>query len=327
MYKRVIGILLLAALMCTVVPVQASAALTSLHLFAFDLPEEFFIPEETMTHKDCAIVCKNVGRVGGFILTDLDVSVLAENEFEPFAEYLRQYVPDGYDFDYMAGFGRVVDVAFILVNLSTMEFREYGHYFFEKDGCVYDFWYDTRCLNGKDVCDILISTGINPNAECVNFQTEPSFDFTAPDGYSFGEVQGRSQPVFMDDTEVGDLSYTGIQPDVFRNSEKDTFWSLVPEEKMEYFEPTPSSFAIERYLAKRHLDMTHFSEYIMMYWGEENPFISVSYYVEDVTTSERTAYSHTFFVKDSCVYDLCLENVLAGENAAALFYKTFGLGN
>lgn len=277
--------------------------------FDFRLPNGFFIPEETASEKACSLVCRDVGCVGGFRITDLEPMALADYSCTSIAEYLQKELPEGYGLDYIMDFGRTVTASAIWVNLSTMEIREYKHRFFEKNGAVYDFWFDARYLNGRDECDILVSADIEPEIIYVGnpHADAPDYRLSLPEGYTMDPAENMESCIRLDGAQVGGLSLTDISPEILAAYERDTFWDLLPEasELTYYADDTACSFAVLRYLTKAETEAC-FSEYMIMYWmdEDENPLVDVTFVVTNTETNERTETSNRFFVRGNAVYRL-----------------------
>lgn len=326
--KKTLSCFIAAMILIQLMVFTAAAEETQCKDFDYSLPKAFFIPEETITENKCSIICRDVGRVGGIIRTDLDTSVLLDfmTSFElgDVLDYLRQYVPDGYDLEYMASINNTLNLDFILVNLETMETREFKHVFFEKNEAIYDLWLDTRYLSGKDICEILVSTEIDPSANYVGEtpSSDVPNDFDISEEFTL-EKRGDSNCVIsFDGNEVGGINATGIPLDMFLSCEKDTFWDNFQETEngVFYMDDTPSEFATVRYLAETVPDDCYF-EYIMMYLEDDsgNPVLSISFAVTNMQTEERKEYSHTVFEKDSNVLDIWFDCSMISEKDAAAF--------
>lgn len=277
--------------------------------FDFSLPKGFFVPQETATEHECTIVCRNVGRVGGFCITELEPSALSDYSGVGIIAYLQSEVPEGYGLDYIMDFGRTVTASAIWVNQETMEIREFKHRFFDREGTVYDFWFDVRYLNGQDEVDFLIETDIEPESIYVDLSEPitPDLRLALPTGYSM-VPKGNGQCMILADGEaVGALALTGISPEILADFTDDSFWDILTEaeENPYYAEDTACEFAVHRFLAKS-LKESCYDEYIMMHWtlDDGSPMTDVSYAVTDEATGERTETSHTFFVRGNAVYDL-----------------------
>lgn len=292
--------------------------------FDFTLPDGMFIPEEDNTGTDCPIVCAGQ-RIGGFIRTELEPSALIANDMHDLVDYLQQYVPEGLVYEYMGGGSGIVDMSFILVDPNTIQHREFKHWFFEKDGSVYDLWLDTRYVDGETECSILVTSGINPGLETIQIDAPvPNFDFDLPEDFTLGQPEGDSCPILLGDLAVGGFRCTDLPVKALAYA--DDLLDMEPYNQCGdscYADNSFSEFAIHRDLA-RSLSETESEEYIMMYSDEtgEDAFVSVSYRVTDSVTGEARESNHTFFQHDGIVYDLWLDYTLLDRDIPHNFLRT-----
>lgn len=109
--------------------------------------------------------------MGTFVRTDLDLNVIADADSDAILAYLETYVSEGMDYEYTMGHTAenptYVEISVNLVTLETMEMHEYQHYLFPYDGSCYELRLDNKLVDGKARCNILVSTGIDPNAEYI----------------------------------------------------------------------------------------------------------------------------------------------------------------
>ena len=135
---------------------------------AFALPEGYSI--QHVTDNACEIFRDEIC-VGSLVRTELDPNVIADADHDAILGYLESYVSEGMDYEYMMGHAAedpsFIEVSMNLVTLDTMEMHEYQHYLFPHDGFCYELRLDNELVDGKARCDILVSTGIDPNAESI----------------------------------------------------------------------------------------------------------------------------------------------------------------
>lgn len=128
----------------------------------YTLPEGYSLADITDT--SCSLV-KDGEVVGGFAITDLDVESLDnwndETIFPPeLIAYLEKDLPDTVYDEYMIdSWHPYTTVIYILTDSETNERREYIHFFFERDGQVWDLWTDRDAL-GSEAEDIPKEMGI-----------------------------------------------------------------------------------------------------------------------------------------------------------------------
>lgn len=135
---------------------------------SFSLPEGYTI--RNVTDTSCDIIRDGVC-VGSFVRTELDPNVIATADSDAILGYLESYVSEGMDYEYMMGHAAenptFVEISMNLVTLDTMEMHEYQHYLFQHNDSCYDLRLDNNLVDGKARCDILISTGIDPNVQFI----------------------------------------------------------------------------------------------------------------------------------------------------------------
>lgn len=280
-------------------------------VFDFPLPEGMWIPEESVTEKDCPIICPGA-RIGGFILTDLEPMVLLPGSEEQICQYLSQYVPEGLTFDYMMGWGPgdVADVSFILVDPDAMRFREIRHSFFLRGDKVYDLWLDTRYADDRMQYDILTTVGVLDDS--ILFVSEPKdydFDFGVPEGFTLGTPEGDSCPIFWDGVVVGGFRGTELTERMLQEDDGTlNINDYLPEDKITYAEDSAAEFAVTRFLSQGLPETTGY-EYILMYAEDSSggPAVSVSWKETDYETGDVKESSHTLFRKNGITYDLWLD--------------------
>lgn len=134
--------------------------------FSFSLPDGYTIANAT---EDSCDIVKDGTSVGGFVRTGLGASAVTDPDSDVYLPYLETFVPEGLVYDYMAGHAEenptLIDVALILVDPDTRESHEYMHYLFIHGDECYDLWLDSELVDSKDRCDILVTSGVDPNAE------------------------------------------------------------------------------------------------------------------------------------------------------------------
>lgn len=319
MFRRIIAVIM-TVFMLAAFP-AAFAEKHSETLFDFELPAGFYIPDDQLNNDECFIVCREIGPVGGMILTDFDELILVDYDGEEIRDYLQKFVPSGYGLDYMISWSDCVEASMNLVNLSTLESVEFKHYFFEKDGKIIDCWLNTMYLDGKDQIAFCQAFGINQNVIYVpnSTEVEPTFDFALPEGYTLAEEENDACAILLNGQTVGGIEYTGIQPEVFCETERRNFWDQMTEE-WGYLDVSKSDFSMIRFLTQS-LPEECWAEYMIMYWNEEEeqPVAGISFAVTNEATGERQDTSHTFFCKDGAVYDIWVDRALEEDGSMPLY--------
>lgn len=295
--KRIV--LLIAAVLALIMAGCGAQPKAEAPVISLTLPQGYWIPTENATDKECSIVCAGQ-RVGGVLKTDLSTDVLVNSDFEAVRAYLGQYVPEGLVYDTMIDGGYPVTADLVLVNPDTMASREFMHYLYEQDGCCYDLWLDFVYLNYRDQVELLIASGIAPDLEYVEQDSEyvPNFENT---GLNLGQPNGNTCPIVWEGEVIGGFDYTELAP-VVLHREEDFL-------NMEAYDPSfvqlsCSEFRIRKYM-QRHIPEGWSDEYVLMYQDQDyaDCSVSMSFKITNPETGEQRQSLHHFMRWDGRIYD------------------------